>query len=97
MAMLFYILSELVQIYSFVLIVYVILSWLTAYNVVNPRNQVVMAISRITSQMCEPVLTPIRKMVPSFGGLDISPIILIILLNAVNRYILIPYSIPGML
>ena len=76
-----------ISLYNIVLIIYVILSWLTAYNVVNPRNQVVLAVGRITSALVDPVLTPIRKIVPSIGGLDISPIILILLLHFLDVFI----------
>lgn len=76
-----------ISLYNIVLIVYVVLSWLTAYNVVNPRNQVVLAIGRITSALVDPILTPIRKIVPNIGGLDISPIILILILHFLDVFI----------
>jgi YggT family protein len=76
-----------ISLYNIVLIVYVVLSWLTAYNVVNPRNQVVLAIGRITSALVDPVLRPIRKIVPNIGGLDISPIILILILHFADVFI----------
>jgi YggT family protein len=77
----------IISLYSLVLIVYVVLSWLTAYNVVNPRNQVVVAIGRITSALVDPVLSPLRKIVPNLGGLDISPIILILILHFLDVFI----------
>ncbi|HVJ34127.1 MAG TPA: YggT family protein [Terriglobia bacterium] len=76
-----------ISLYSLVLLVYVILSWLTAYNVVNPRHQIVVAIGRITSTLVDPVLRPIRKIVPSIGGLDFSPIILILVLHFLDVFI----------
>ncbi|HVJ42668.1 MAG TPA: YggT family protein [Dongiaceae bacterium] len=76
-----------ISLYSLILLVYVILSWLTAYNVVNPRHQVVLAIGRITSALVDPVLRPIRKIVPSIGGLDFSPIILILVLHFLDVFI----------
>ncbi len=76
-----------ISLYSIVLIVYVVLSWLTAYNVVNPRHQIVLAIGRITSALVDPVLTPIRKIVPNIGGLDISPIILLLILHFLDVFI----------
>lgn len=76
-----------ISLYSLVLLVYVILSWLTAYNVVNPRHQIVVAIGRITSALVDPVLRPIRKIVPSIGGLDFSPIILILVLHFLDVFI----------
>ena len=76
-----------ISLYSIVLIVYVVLSWLTAYNVVNPRHQIVVGIGRITSALVDPVLTPIRKIVPNIGGLDISPIILLLVLHFLDVFI----------
>ena len=76
-----------ISLYSIVLIVYVVLSWLTSFNVVNPRHQIVVAIGRVTSALVDPVLTPIRKIVPSIGGLDISPIILILILHFLDVFI----------
>jgi YggT family protein len=76
-----------ISLYSIVLIVYVVLSWLAAYNVVNPRHQIVVAIGRITSALVDPVLTPIRKIVPNIGGLDISPIILLLILHFLDVFI----------
>ncbi len=76
-----------ISLYTVVLLVHVILSWLTSFNVINPRHQLVMGIGRITSALCEPVLAPIRKILPNLGGIDISPIILILILQFLDNFI----------
>lgn len=82
------------QIYVWVIIASAIFSWLFAFNVVNPRNQVVATIGNALYQLTEPVLRPIRRYVPIFGGLDISPIILILLIFLLQR-IIVYYIYPA--
>ncbi len=84
------------NLYTWVIIASAIFSWLFAFNVVNSRNQVVAAIGNTLYQLTEPVLRPIRRFVPMFGGLDISPIvalILIFLLERIIAYYLYPIAI----
>jgi YggT family protein len=76
-----------ISLYTVVLLIHVVLSWLTAFNVVNPRHQFVLAVLRITSALCEPILSPIRKILPNLGGIDISPIILILILQFLDNFI----------
>ena len=79
------------QIYIWLLIAAAVLSWLIAFNVVNTRNQVVAAIGDFLYRITEPLLRPIRGMLPSLGGIDISPVILILIIllieNVIVRYI----------
>lgn len=70
--------DTLVSIYTWVLIASAVLSWLVAFNVVNTRNPVVAQIGDILYRVTEPALRPIRRFMPNLGGVDISPIILII-------------------
>ncbi|MEW6766777.1 MAG: YggT family protein [Pseudomonadota bacterium] len=70
----------ILRIYIWLLIASAILSWLIAFNVVNTRNQFVAAVAEFLYKITEPVLRPIRNMMPNFGGLDISPIIVIIII-----------------
>ena len=76
------------DLYVWLLIASAILSWLIAFNVVNTRNQVVSAVAEFLYRITEPVLAPIRNFLPSLGGLDISPIILILLIMFIERVIL---------
>jgi YggT family protein len=75
------------DLYIWLLIASAILSWLIAFNVVNTRNQFVAAVAEFLYRITEPVLAPIRNMMPSFGGLDISPIIVILIIMLIERVI----------
>ena len=79
------------QVYIWLLIAAAVLSWLIAFNVVNTRNQVVASIGEFLYRITEPVLRPIRNMLPNLGGIDISPVILILIIllieNIIVRYI----------
>ena len=82
------------DLYVWLLIASAILSWLIAFNVVNTRNQFVSAIAEFLYRITEPVLGPIRRALPSLGGLDISPIVLILIIMFLQRvitYYMIPY------
>ncbi|SER22485.1 YggT family protein [Faunimonas pinastri] len=83
------------RLYTWVVIGSAIFSWLYAFNVVNPRSPVVANIGRALYQMTEPVLRPIRRVVPVFGGLDISPVILLLLIFLIQQiiaYYIYPYA-----
>ena len=75
------------DLYVWLLIASAILSWLIAFNVVNTRNQFVAAVAEFLYRITEPVLAPIRRFMPNLGGLDISPIILILLIMFIQRVI----------
>jgi YGGT family. len=79
------------QIYIWLLIAAAVLSWLVAFNVVNTRNQVVAMLLDFLYRLTEPLLRPIRSMLPNLGGIDVSPVILILLIllleNVIVRYI----------
>ena len=66
------------NLFVFVLIVTVVSSWLIAFGIVNRHNQFVATVLQTCYALTEPVLSPIRRMLPSFGGIDISPIIVLI-------------------
>ena len=72
--------SQLIEIFIWFLIAQAILSWLIAFNIINTYNNIVSLIGTFLYKVTEPLLKPIRKFLPDFGGIDISPIILIILL-----------------
>jgi len=79
------------QIYIWLLIAAAVLSWLIAFNVVNTRNPVVAAIADFLYRITEPLLRPIRGMMPNLGGIDVSPVILILIIllieNIIVRYV----------
>ena len=73
-------LIEILEIYKWIVIIAVIVSWLTAFNVINERNDFVRTLLRILYALTEPVLRPIRRVIPAMGGLDLSPIILLLII-----------------
>jgi YggT family protein len=77
---LFAFISYLLQLYIYILVASAILSWLVAFNVVNVRNPIVAGIGEFLYRITEPVLRPIRSVLPNLGGIDISPIIVIIII-----------------
>jgi YggT family protein len=64
-----------------------VLSWLIAFDIVNTRNHVVAMISDFLYRITEPVLRPIRSIMPNLGGIDISPIILLLIIFFIERVI----------
>lgn len=75
------------QLYVWVLIAAAVLSWLVAFNVVNPYNSFVRSVGEFLYRVTEPVLAPIRNMLPSMGGLDLSPMVLILLIFFIQQVI----------
>jgi YggT family protein len=75
------------DLYVWLLIASAILSWLIAFNVVNTRNPFVAGVADFLYRITEPALRPIRQFLPNFGGLDISPIVLILLIMLIQRII----------
>jgi len=76
------------DIYWWIIIASAIFSWLYAFNVVNSRNQFVGSIGNMLYRLTEPALRPIRRFMPDLGGIDISPIILLLILFFVRQFIL---------
>ena len=83
-----WLIDTVVQIYVWLLLARVILGWLVQFNVVNTRNQFVGIVGGFLFQVTEPALKPIRRVVPLIGGIDISPIVLLLLLVFLKRLLL---------
>ena len=81
------------QIYVWLLIAAAILSWLIAFGVVNTRNQAVAMIGEFLFRITEPALRPIRRILPNLGGIDISPVILILIIYFIQE-VIIRYIYP---
>ena len=77
-------LITVLDIYKWIVIASVIVSWLTAFNVINSHNNFVRSLLRILYALTEPVFRPIRRLLPSFGGLDLSPLVVIILIETLK-------------
>jgi YggT family protein len=80
MKSIFILLDSVITIYLWVIIVNAVLSWLVAFNILNTQNRFVFSILDATYKLTDPILNKIRKFVPTFGSIDISPIILILAL-----------------
>jgi YggT family protein len=77
-----------IDIYWWLIIASAVFSWLFAFNVVNPRNQFVSMVGNALFRITEPALRPIRAILPDLGGIDISPIILLLILFFIRQFIL---------
>jgi YggT family protein len=80
--------------YIWVLVASAVFSWLVAFNVVNSRNQFVYQIGRVLYQLTEPVLAPIRRRMPNFGALDLSPLVVLIIIFFLQS-IIVRYVYPN--
>lgn len=77
--------DTVISIYIWLLIAQAVLSWLTAFGIVNRHNRVVAMAGDFLWRITEPLLRPIRSVLPDLGGIDISPVILILLLYFIRR------------
>ena len=80
MKSIFFLVDSVINIYIWLIIINVILSWLVAFNVLNTQNRFVFAVLNATHQLTDPVLNKIRRFIPNLGSIDISPVVLILLL-----------------
>ena len=76
----FILIYRIIDIYFYVILANVILSWLIAFNIINTYNQFVSTILYATKKLTDPLLDPLRRIIPNLGGIDVSPILLILLL-----------------
>ena len=72
--------SQIVELFIWLLIIQAILSWLIAFGIINTQSSFVNMVGNFLYKITEPALKPIRRILPDFGGIDISPVILIIIL-----------------
>jgi YggT family protein len=94
MRALFLVIDLALELYIWIVIAMAIFSWLVAFNVVNVRNQVVAMIGDFLFRITDPVLRPIRNMLPNLGGIDISPVILFLIIVFI-RYVIELYILPN--
>jgi len=80
MKSIFLLVDSVINIYIWLIIINVILSWLVAFNILNTQNRFVFAVLNATHQLTDPVLNKIRRFIPNLGSIDISPVVLILLL-----------------
>ena len=87
MKSIFFLLDSVITIYLWIIIVNAILSWLVAFNILNTQNRFVFSVLDVTYKLTDPALNKIRRFIPTFGSIDISPVILILLLMFLRNVI----------
>ena len=87
--------SMILTIIWWIFLIMIIMSWLINFNVINTRNQFVASVWRVVNQITEPILRPIRRIVPPVGGLDLSPIIVFVIIFFLQSFI--ANDVPRML
>ena len=80
MIAIFYLVLQILKLYSYVVIANVVISWLIAFNILNTSNRFVYSILEFTYKLTDPILIKIRRFLPNLGTFDISPIILLLLI-----------------
>ena len=78
---------QVIDLYMWLVIIGVVLSWLVSFNVVNTSNRFVYMVGEFIDRLTEPALRPIRRVLPNLGNIDISPVVLILLLIFAQRFI----------
>jgi YggT family protein len=85
---LYFIVDSLISLVILALVLSAILSWLIAFDVVNMRNRYVYQFSRFLDAVTRPILRPVQRIIPPFGGVDITPVVVIIVLIGIRRFLL---------
>ncbi len=79
--------DKIIDIYTWIVIASAIMSWLVAFGVVNTRNQFIRTVVDVLYRLTEPVLRPIRRMLPNLGGVDISPVVVLLIIFLLDHLI----------
>ena len=87
MKSIFILLDSIITIYLWIIIINAILSWLVAFNILNTQNRFVFSVLDVTYKLTDPALNKIRRFIPTFGSIDISPVILILILMFLRNLI----------
>jgi len=95
MKSIFILLDSIITIYLWIIIVNALLSWLIAFNILNTQNRFVFAVLDATHKMTDPALNKIRSFIPTFGSIDVSPVVLILFLMFL-RNIIFEIFAPGL-
>ena len=96
MQSLFYLLIQILDIYWWIVIINVIISWLIGFNVLNTQNRFVFMIFDFTNRLTNPILNKIRNFLPNFGVIDVSPVVLLLALWFIKS-LMYEYLRPAML
>lgn len=85
---LFFIITAVLRLFVIALIINAVLSWLVAFDVINYRNRFVASLGATLDRIVSPVLEPLRRIIPPLGGIDITPIVAIIVIQGILIYLL---------
>jgi YggT family protein len=85
---LLFVVDGLLNLLVFAIIIAAIMSWLVAFDVINLRNPFVYNVSRVLDAVTQPILRPVQKIIPAIGGVDISPIIVLLVIQGARLYLL---------
>ena len=85
---LLFLIIQIIDLYKFVLIIYVIATWLVGFGIINTSNRFVYSLLTALYKICEPSIRIVKKYIPTFGNIDISPIIVFIALEFLKRLII---------
>jgi YggT family protein len=91
-----YVILLVLDLYVWLLIAAAVLSWLVAFNVVNARNQFVAMVGDFLYRITEPILRPLRNMLPNLGGIDVSPVVVILIIILIKD-VIVRYIYPAVL
>ncbi|MBO9709866.1 MAG: YggT family protein [Caulobacter sp.] len=84
----YFIVSALLSLLWWAIVISAVLSWLVAFDIINLRNRAVYSISTFLDRVTDPILRPFRRMIPPLGGVDISPIIVLLIISGVQNILL---------
>ena len=87
MKSIFILLDSIITIYIWIVIINAILSWLVAFNILNTQNRFVFSVLDTTSKLTDPALNKIRRFLPTFGSIDLSPVVLILFLMFIRNLV----------
>ena len=94
MTALIWLVDNVIWLYTWILIAQVVMSWLVAFKIVDTRQPIVRQIGTVLWRLTEPVLGPIRRILPTLGGLDLSPIVAILALTFLRIFLVNDVLIP---
>ena len=95
MKSIFILLDSIIAIYIWIVIINAILSWLVAFNILNTQNRFVFSVLDTTSKLTDPALNKIRRFLPTFGSVDLSPVVLILVLMFIRNLVFEIFA-PGL-
>jgi YggT family protein len=79
-----YVINGLLTLFSFLIIAWAIISWLVAFNVINEREPIVRQIMRFLDAVTRPILWPVQRIIPTLGGVDLSPVIVLLIIGGIK-------------